>query len=92
MPEEYMSDEEYITLGSSACPVCRSTNIGYDSLDCDGKYMSQPVECEDCHSTWYDIYKLEGYADLDVHGKTREAELQALEAWRLERLAMQQQP
>jgi hypothetical protein len=73
-------DAEYADLSEPRCPVCREQDLDYGETDYSGKWVSQEVYCEACKSTWYDVYLLQGYENLDIHGKEREAEIKRLHA------------
>jgi hypothetical protein len=71
MSETQYSDK-YMKSGGSLCPVCDSSEIvsGFDSLGWEADYIASPVACNDCGSTWEDIFTLSGLATLDVRPKS----------------------
>lgn len=77
---EPLSQEAYAKAHGHLCPVCGSDNLDWGSVDIDGPVAWQSVACEDCASTWSDVYRFDCYEDLDVHGKDREARFQQLTA------------
>ena len=56
----------YANLKGVLCPVCRSKQITGHSVVIDAGYASQKVICNECGSSWHDIYKLIGYESLNV--------------------------
>ena len=56
----------YANLKGQCCPVCRSKQITGHSVVIDADYASQEVTCNDCGSSWRDIYKLIGYENLNA--------------------------
>jgi transcription elongation factor Elf1 len=40
------------------CPNCGSDRIWSTGIDRDGRMASAVVTCEECDSSWYDIYTL----------------------------------
>lgn len=63
---EIMSDNEYVRTQGSRCPNCRSTNLGGHDTDFNADYVFNSVMCHHCGSSWTEIYKLQGYDDLDI--------------------------
>lgn len=53
----------FVENDGAYCPYCGSSNITYVRSD-DYDDTRQLILCEDCASTWYEIYKLVGY-ELD---------------------------
>lgn len=44
------------------CPVCRWTNLEYDSADIDEDTVSYDWTCNDCKSQWTEWYTMEFYS------------------------------
>jgi len=42
----------------SKCPYCQSDEITAQSFDADSEGGSQPVNCDECHASWVDVYQL----------------------------------
>ena len=56
----------YANLKGQCCPVCRSEQITGHSVVIDAGCASQEITCNDCGSSWNDVYKLIGYRDLET--------------------------
>jgi transposase-like protein len=57
-----MTDAEYVSLGGTHCPHCRSTQIeAPGSCEVDAGTASQLMVCHNCDGEWTDQYKLTGY-------------------------------
>jgi len=53
---------KYLEQGGAKCPHCNSGNLQGDSLQSDGGYVWQDIECLDCDMQWVDVYSL---TDID---------------------------
>lgn len=56
--------EEIPAYTGNKCPHCGSLEITVSTTEVDGMSAWQEVSCDDCHSTWQDIYNLAGYDNL----------------------------
>ena len=56
----------YANLKGVLCPVCRSKQITGHNIKIDTNYASQEITCNECGSSWHDIYKLIGYENLNA--------------------------
>ena len=56
----------YANLKGQCCPVCRSKQITGHSIEIDTDCASQEITCNNCGSSWNDVYKLIGYSDLET--------------------------
>lgn len=61
-----LTSEQYQKKGGTECPVCGSTDIEGDSIEVDTGCAHQEVRCLECSACWFDTYRLEGYAELDI--------------------------
>lgn len=71
-----MDNDLELTWGSvfhpnSACPMCGSWNIDSQGSDFDCATATQECYCEDCHSTWRDVYNF-SHVTLFHRGKVKE--------------------
>lgn len=61
------SDFQYVQTPYH-CPFCNSDAIeGIKSVDVDGTSATQEITCANCGKSWYDLYKLIGYEEIE-HG------------------------
>lgn len=60
-----MSDAEYKAHGGNQCPCCKSNDIEGREINVDSGTASQEVVCNACGASWNDIYRLEGYGELE---------------------------
>ena len=57
----------YIRYCGSMCPNCGGSNIeSAGKLEADGNAATVNIQCNNCHSTWTDIYGLTAFTDLDA--------------------------
>lgn len=75
-----LTDDEYKDAAVARCPVCRNEDLEYGDVDFSGKWISHEVMCNECDSEWYDVYLLQGYENLDVHGKARAIHVETITA------------
>ena len=61
-----MTPGHYAFSKGQCCPVCRSKQITGHSVVIDAGYASQEITCNECGSSWHDIYKLIGYNNLEA--------------------------
>ena len=57
---------QYANFKGMLCPVCRSKQITGHSIELYADFASLEVTCNDCGSSWHNIYKLNGYNDLKI--------------------------
>ena len=57
----------YIRNCGSMCPNCGGSNVeSTGNLEADGNVATVNIQCNNCHSTWTDIYSLTAFTDLDA--------------------------
>jgi hypothetical protein len=67
MTTTYLSDAEYIKSGGNTCPNCRRKGtLEGGNVEVSGTEAYQTVICIDCGAKFEDVFKLIGYADLDL--------------------------
>ncbi len=55
----------YVAAGGMRCPVCNSSHISsHGKLALIGASATQGAKCDDCGSSWREIYHLHKIADL----------------------------
>jgi len=55
----------YVASGGTRCPACNSSHLSSDGeLELIGAGATQGAKCDDCNSTWLDVYHLVKIADL----------------------------
>lgn len=59
-------EARYLDNGGKKCPSCQSDDIERVLVQDDGLCVFIDMECHACKTTWYDIYKLKGIADLEI--------------------------
>lgn len=59
------SDREHANAPYT-CPVCDSGAVSYESSEVEGNISIQPATCDECYSTWVDVYKCCGFSTLYV--------------------------
>lgn len=58
--------EEYLAHYGAHCPSCgEMSDVTGSRFEIDGENCWQEVMCDNCNSTWTDIYALIGYVDLE---------------------------
>jgi len=68
-----VSDKQHASRQGTACPACGSNDITANEWD--GEDACQQVECNECGSTWNDVYKMTGFDNLvDADGNSIERE------------------
>ena len=50
----------------TSCPNCEDDDIEGDAIDIDDGFATQGMWCNNCEATWTDVYKLQGYRDLEL--------------------------
>ena len=64
-------DEEkyskYIKGGGNHCLSCGSDEIEGDSVNIDSNTAAQEISCNECGSTWKDIYELSSVVDVEIN-------------------------
>ena len=63
---QLMTPEAYVKQYGGCCPACRSGQIEGDSFDYEAAQVWQRIRCLACSASWTDIYRLQGYEDLDL--------------------------
>ena len=59
MGKKRFKEKKYIKHGGGVCPYCTSKDItGEGNAVWDANYVIHDVRCDDCDSTWKDIYTL----------------------------------
>jgi hypothetical protein len=57
-----MTDTEYVALGGTHCPYCRSSEIeAPGGCEVDAGIATQLIVCHNCDGEWTDQYRLIGY-------------------------------
>lgn len=58
-----MSEEKYVEDKGQMCPFCRSPAkfVEGRTVNVDGNYLKQEMQCLHCDRKWEDVYKLCGY-------------------------------
>lgn len=55
------------------CPVCHSDNIEYGYLDLESDdFIVYPCKCNECHSTWKEVYELKYFGPENIEEERRE--------------------
>lgn len=56
----------YIGNGGTQCPFCGSEHMNAGHLESDGDRSAyQPVTCDECGSSWDDVYELVGIEERE---------------------------
>ena len=63
---QLMAPEAYVKHYGGGCPACRSGQIEGDSFDSEAAQVWQRLRCLACGASWTDIYRLQGYEDLEL--------------------------
>jgi len=61
-----MTPEAYVQHAGGGYPACRSGQIAGNSFDSEAAQVWQRLRCLACGASWTDIYRLQGYEDLDL--------------------------
>ena len=61
-----MTPEAYVQHSGGGCPACRSGQMEGDSFDAEAAQVWQRIRCLACGASWTDIYRLQGYEDLEL--------------------------
>lgn len=48
-------------LQQGRCPFCGSSDVMGDSFDCEVPYVTQAMDCLECHRDWTMVYTLSEY-------------------------------
>jgi formate dehydrogenase maturation protein FdhE len=59
------TQQEYLENNGNACPNCDSQEISASVVEFDDTTAWREVVCDECGSTWADVYQLQGYEDLE---------------------------
>jgi alkyl hydroperoxide reductase subunit AhpF len=57
-PVQLPREDEYVAKGGVACPFCGAPDIESGPLEADGPVATAAVECQKCHRTWTDVFRL----------------------------------
>lgn len=61
---EPMTIEQYVEVGGTRCPFCRSQSFTGGAVEFDAGYAHQENDCADCDRSWRDVYMLIKYEEL----------------------------
>ena len=63
-----MSQDSFEKRGGSCCPVCHSSNVEVEpgTLTADGDVAWDDVVCNDCASSWRELFRCTEYTQLSV--------------------------
>jgi len=64
-PELLLTPGEYAKKRGLECPRCHSHDLEGAEVEIDAGWATQDIICNECHSTWTDLYTLAGYRSLD---------------------------
>jgi hypothetical protein len=48
------------------CPHCNSENITAHDCDFDNDWAANYIICEDCHTSWSEVFTFAGISDLEI--------------------------
>ncbi len=65
-----MNERQYLERGGICCPACGSTAVAGGHIVAEYTSAWAEVECENCGSTWRDVYTMTGYEELKVGERT----------------------
>jgi hypothetical protein len=63
---QLMTPDAYVQHLGGCCPACRSGQIEGDSFDYEAAQVWQRLRCLACGASWTDVYRLQGYEDLEL--------------------------
>ena len=63
---QFMTPAAYVQQSGGGCPACRSGQIAGDSFDAEAAQVWQRLRCLACCASWTDVYRLQGYEDLEL--------------------------
>jgi len=63
--KKYAGNAEHRLACGRKCPVCGNDELEDGSISCTGSYVFKCKACNKCNHSWYNEYKLQGYADLE---------------------------
>ena len=67
MSKKMMSRREYLRWNGRKCPACQSTNMTSGETQYPSTVeITQGMTCQSCGASWVELYKLTGYADLEL--------------------------
>ena len=49
---------KYLSINGNLCPVCDSNDLATSSFEVSGATTSQKIDCDQCGSSWLDVYTL----------------------------------
>ena len=76
---QLMTPEAYVQQYGGCCPACRSGQIAGDRFDSEAAQVWQRLRCLACGASWTDVYRLQGYEDLELpDGLTQEEQTRLL--------------
>jgi hypothetical protein len=61
-----MTPEAYVKHYGGCCPACRSGQMEGDRFDYEAAQVWQRLRCLACGASWTDVYRLQGYEDLEL--------------------------
>ena len=67
-----MSDREeklkskYFSINGNFCPVCDSNDLATSSFEVSGATTSQKIDCDQCGSSWLDVYTLTDIENISI--------------------------
>lgn len=66
-----LTPDMYAEHNGAFCPMCLSSNVIGQPMEITEQGAEQKVSCDDCDAKWVDLFKLTGYAGLEVvNGRT----------------------
>jgi hypothetical protein len=63
--DDAMNPVTYRETNWMGCPLCLSTDITGGSIDIDGKYAYQEIQCDECDATWIEEYVAHRRFDIE---------------------------
>lgn len=65
MGKKRFKEKKYLDHSGNICPYCGSRDISNDGdVETDDNYAWRDVICDDCGSTWRDLYTLTGAEEI----------------------------
>ncbi len=61
-----MSQKAFLRKRGCLCPNCKDGDVEAGPMEVDGPSCYCPVWCLTCGANWNEIYRLEGYGELDI--------------------------
>ena len=63
---QLMPPEAYVQQYGGGGPACRSGQMEGDRFDSEAAQVWQRMRCLACSASWTDVYRLQGYEDLEL--------------------------